>query len=178
MEVSILGIQGSSHIEGTTAQLLHRVLDGCALQRSFVSNPYTNKTPPSLKKLFARLCAADGLVFASPVHWFNVSSLMKAFVDQLTILEMQDFELEGKAAAFVATGTEDGGMQANLAMAGPLNQMGLAIPPHALYFYNSNCAAKSEHNWMDEDPELVGANLVKFVRLTKVDDYYWDKPSR
>lgn len=43
----------------------------------------------------AEVLAADLIVFATPVYWFNMSSLMKELIDELP--EAPDFECEGKS---------------------------------------------------------------------------------
>jgi multimeric flavodoxin WrbA len=64
--------------------------------KEFHDGSFTN-IPSSLQSTFDSMRTADGFVFATPVHWFNMSALMKCFIDWLTSLE-DTCELEGKVA--------------------------------------------------------------------------------
>lgn len=179
-DILILGINGSPHKKGIGARLLRDALkqgekEGAKTklihlvdyEKTFFDGNYTTKVPRELEELFSFIQKADGVILATPVNWFNVSALMKNFIDQLTILELDNFKLEGKVASFIATCEEDGGEQAILEMAGPLNHMGFAIPPYAMFFYNKNFPKKSEHRWMERESKLIGGNVVKMARLIK-----------
>ncbi len=187
-KIHILGINGSPHKNGICAKILKSALSQSKregsetilvhlkdYEKNFFHGNYNTKIPKELASIFRLLKNADGIIFATPVYWFNVSALMKNFIDQLTILELKNFDLEGKVAGFISTTEEDGGLKAILDMAGPLNQMGLLIPPHAMVFYNKRVANKSEHKWMERDAKLLGRNMVKLAGMTKTgDEYCWD----
>jgi multimeric flavodoxin WrbA len=100
---------------------------------------------------------------ATPVYWFNTSAIMKAFVDWLTFLEMEQFALEGKVAGVIAHGDEDGGNQAAMAIIAPLLHMGVMIPPYCAFFRNRKMAQHSEGQWQLNDPRLVGRNVVRLA---------------
>lgn len=48
---------------------------------------YKEKTKDDMAQLQEFVLKADGIIFASPTHWFSSSSLMKLFMDRLTSLE-------------------------------------------------------------------------------------------
>ena len=57
---------------------------------------------PQMAPLLAAMRAADGVIFASPVHCFNVSTLMKNFID-LLVYQMHRPEFFGKKALVVTS---------------------------------------------------------------------------
>jgi NAD(P)H-dependent FMN reductase len=61
--------------------------------KEFHDGSFTN-IPTSLQSTFDSMRTADSFVFATPVHWFNMSALMKCFIDWLTSLEQDTCELE------------------------------------------------------------------------------------
>ena len=115
--------------------------------KEFHDGSFTN-IPSSLQSTFESMRTADGFVFATPVHWFNMSALMKCFIDWLTSLERQDTrELEGKVAGVLAHCEEDGGNQAVTSILSPLVHMGMLVPPYCGFFRNKNMALQSEAGW-------------------------------
>ena len=92
------------------------------------------------------MSTADGFVFATPVHWFNMSALMKCFIDWLTSLEQDTCELEGKVAGALAHCDEDGGNQAVTSILSPLVHMGMLVPPYCGFFRNKYVASQSEQD--------------------------------
>ncbi len=185
----ILGVNGSPHKRGKGARLLRESLARCRKERfqtelvhlvdwetQFYHGNYTDRTPKGMEKVFQLVDQADGIVFSSPTYWFNVGSLMKNFIEQLTVLNFRkgEYTLRGKVAGFIATCEEDGGQAAINAMAAPLVHMGFLIPPQTMLFYNINMAEKSHEKWMLKDAPYVGLNVVRLVRLTKGQDWGYE----
>jgi multimeric flavodoxin WrbA len=129
-----IAINGSSDKHGRTSRLLNQ-LD---IQIYHLQD--------GIEPAYEAILKADVVVFATPTKWFNVSALMKEFIDRME--EGPNYPCEGKTAFFVATCDEDGGQQAINQMFAPFNHMGFLIPPYACYFYNNNMAEKSENKWM------------------------------
>jgi len=174
----ILGINGSPHKGGMCDRLLAQALQGSLHEgaevdylhlvdhiRTFPDGELSDRIPPELEELILRIEAADGIIVATPVHWFNVSALTKALIDFLSATEYRGFSLEGKALGALASCEEDGGAQALSLIALPLLHLGFLIPPYSLVFHNRNMADKSEDRWQERDPWLVGANVVRLARL-------------
>jgi len=188
MGIFILGINGSPHKSGLCVGLLKKTLYQSKLEgakvklvhlrdyeKHFYNGELRTKIPREVASLFRLLRAADGIILATPVNWFNVSALMKNFIDQLTAFEWKSFALEGKVAGFIATEEEDGGMQAILDMVAPMSHLGLLIPPYATVFYNIKMSRRSEGQWMKKDARLLGGNIVKLAKIVKTNDkYFWD----
>lgn len=181
MSSFILGVNGSPHREGTGSRLLAESLLGAHAAGAeevelvhladvitkFPPADYGKEMPPPLKSLSELLLRADGIIFSTPVNWFNMSTLMKALFDLMTPLEFPDFPLEGKVAGLIATCDEDGGQQALSLMAAPLVHYGFIIPPYGMVFHNNKVAAASEGNWQSRDCRLLGQNVARMVKKTK-----------
>lgn len=182
--VRILVINGSPKGEhGTTAKLLLQIISSLAgetyveidvvnLIEAFRGIPLTvfedfdyevSDVPVQVEEVFAKILWADGVIFASPVHWFNVSALMKILIDFMAKREAPDFPFAGRCAAFVVSCEEDGGQAAISAMAAPLCHLGFSIPHFCMLFHNSS-ARSSEFDWQNIDLQKLGPNLARFCR--------------
>jgi NAD(P)H-dependent FMN reductase len=78
--------------------------------------------------------ATDVLFVATPTYWFNIPSILKAFLDDLTAIEEQLWEAERFAviAVHAPQGGEIGALNALLA---PLNMMGFTLPGNGYVYY-------------------------------------------
>jgi multimeric flavodoxin WrbA len=57
-----------------------------------------------MQKLYAKILAADGLIYASPVYWFTVSAQLKLFMDRCYALGGPGgYALKGKRMAVALT---------------------------------------------------------------------------
>ncbi|MBI4114564.1 MAG: flavodoxin family protein [Candidatus Niyogibacteria bacterium] len=124
-------------------------------------------TPEKIKSddmvlLLQEVEKADGIVFATPVHWFSASSEMKIFIDRLTPLENAGFLLEGKVAGFIVYGNEAGKMNALMELSATTNNMGMISPPYSM-IYLSNEAS----DWAAKDIKLLAHNMFKLINCIK-----------
>jgi len=186
MALFVLGVNGSPHKDGVGSALLTRALDQCVREAkvarvdladhvtNFCDGEYRSATPEGLGELFKLLELADAVIFSTPVYWFNMSALMKAFIEHMTALENRGFVCEGKVAGLIATCEEDGGQSALSLMAAPLVHMGFLLPPYAMLFYNKNMAEKSEADWQTKDAALIGANVVRLAQQVKGINWGYD----
>ena len=198
-DIFILGINGSPHHEGTTCELLNLLLSGASeagaetrvvhlYDLNIVHEPghYSQnplKAVPSemprdgIVELYPEILRADGLVFATPVYWANMSGVMKDFIDHLTPLENDGFQLEGKVAAFIAASKEnEGGLEmAVMSMVTALAQMGVLIPPNSVMWYPGGWTTtrKKFDSWAKKDAPKVGRNMVKLVEILKKNKIEW-----
>lgn len=189
----VLGINGSPHKDGIVNELLSSVLAGAAeegaevktihlydLQSHPVQGLYSidpsretvsNTQEDDITKLYPEILRADGIVLATPVYWANMSAVMKNFIEHLTPLENDGFQLRGKIAAFIAASKEnEGGIEmAAMSMVAPLAQMGVLIPPNAILWYPGTWQTSRSDNsgWAKEDAPIVGKNMVRLAQLLK-----------
>ncbi len=195
----ILGINGSPHQDGIVAELLGITLTAAEnagatteiihlydltsihTQGLYSESPEleTIKNIPKddITALFPKIIKADGLVFATPVYWSDMSAVMKDFIEHLTPLENDGFLLNGKVAVFIAASKEnEGGLEmAAMSMVGPLAQMGVLIPPNGVMWYPGHWStAEGEHNgWAKEWAPTVGRSMTELIMLLKKHPIQW-----
>ena len=87
-----VAILGSARSNGNTAAVLTRFLDGRVcdvfdlLALQLAPFDYSQQYPPDgFLDLVRRMVEAPVVVFASPVYWYSVSAVMKAFIDRLSL---------------------------------------------------------------------------------------------
>lgn len=195
----ILGICGLPHKSGIVQELLELLLEGARKagaetkivdlygldivhERGLYSEDPKkavpeNMPPDGITALYPEILRADGLVLATPTYWANMSGIMKDFIDHLTPLENNNFMLEGKVAAFIATSKEnEGGVEmAAMSMVAALTQMGVLIPPNAIMWYPGSWvrAEKKTEGWAKEDAPIVGRNMVQLIKLLQKYPIEW-----
>ena len=179
----IIGVNGSPHADGIVVELLDLALEGAKefdaeVKRldlyslnikptpgNFSRDPATEVVAAmpddDMKALYADIARADGLVFATPVYWMNMSAVMKNFIERLTPLEV---EMEGKLAAFISASKENhgGGESAAMAMATALLQMGCMVPPNGVIWHP---AGTWHEDWPRIDATRVGKTMVNIIKL-------------
>jgi len=197
----IIGLNGSPYKNGIVFELLNSVLSASSEQGAEIKiiNLYDLKTVPTkgaystnpasdtiteavkddITALYPEIMRADGLVFATPVYWANMSAVMKDFIEHLTPLENDGFALQGKIAAFIAASKEnEGGVEmAAMSMVAPLAQMGVLIPPNAVMWYPSYWSNTRDEKvlWAKEDAPKVGRNMVRLIKQLKENPIDWSK---
>lgn len=128
----------------------------------------TDDDMPELQKLVLK---ADGIIFATPTHWLNMSSLMKLFTDRLTSLEDYNFLLEGKAAGFITYGPQGGAMNAAMILTMVANHMGMAVPPYAAIFDEGR-----NDKWLEKEYAVLAKNMLNQIRAWKELGLNWGYP--
>ena len=83
-----------------------------------------------------QILAADIIIFATPIWWNNLSSLMQRVIERLDelqdhVMEGKPSGLEGKAAGIVVTGDSDGAQSLIGGIANFYNAVGLILPPYS-----------------------------------------------
>lgn len=118
-----------------------------------------------MDKLYGLVMESDGIIFVSPIYWYSVPGPLKNFIDRLTIFENAIFtegrsRLEGKTAGFIAIGNDTGGIALIQNLMVIMNSMGVAIPPWALAYH------ESESNPIENESFVLDfANVVRSVVL-------------
>lgn len=198
-DVYVLGINGSPNKDGIVAELLGSLLSSAQnegaetktvhlydLEAGPVAGAYSkdpkfdtvaNTTQDDITDLYPDILRADGLVFATPVYWANMSAVMKNFIEHLTPLENENFALQGKVAACIAASKEnEGGVEmAAMSMLAPVTQMGMLVPPNGVMWYPSywSNAREEKVEWAKEDAPKVGRNMVRLIRQLKASPIDW-----
>lgn len=137
-----------------------------------------------MKRLYDDVLSSDGIVFITPVYWYNVPGPLKNFIDRLTVLENAIFtegrsKVEGKVAGFIAIGNDTGALTVIQNLMSVMNSFGMVIPPWALAYHESEAEPIENKKFI-----LDVANVVRVVVLMarlikegrKVD--YWYRADR
>ncbi len=194
-----IGLNGSARKDGKTARLLEVVMR--AIQSSggevkiyhLIEHPIRfcmgcySEDPPScnpqhcvqgvladaMKGFHQELLFSDGVVFATPVYWFGMSALMKAFLERLTSLENTGKMLAGRVAGFVAVGEEEGAMMAISHMMAITSDMGFLFPPMPFTYYVGRGDISDDPESI-EYAERLGRNLVKLASILNRENPSWE----
>lgn len=159
---TILGIGCSPNGRGSLSSvLLNRALreaekEGVNTMVVFLSEGY------DVEKIQEKILEADGVIFATPTHWFNVSALAKEFIDKVMWRFSGDpWEIDGKPIAVMASCNEDGANQAIMNIVMPLNYCGFFLPPWCALIHNKSMPGHGEDGWQD-DPEELCRQLIRY----------------
>ena len=158
----IVGINGSPR-KGHVYSLLRRSLDSAGAVGAKTQLVNLGFGLIMIGSAVKKIVKADGIIFATPVYWFNCSAAMKRLIDVMSVFADSPFVLEGKVVAFLSGCNEDGGQQAINSMAIPLNHMGAIILPFGFVFHNRNMVGRSENNWQESDIDSLGRRMVEFI---------------
>jgi NAD(P)H-dependent FMN reductase len=143
---------------GRTDHLIRRALKSAPVRSRII---YLKIGGP-LKEIVEEMLSADGIIFGTPVRWFNVSAEMKELIEEMP--ESPNFPFEGKVAMFIASCNDDGGQHAINQLVAPLNHMGFIIPPYACVYSNSRMPSRGENRWQEKDVASMGKRLTTFIR--------------
>jgi NAD(P)H-dependent FMN reductase len=96
-------------------------------ERIPIHNGHWDETPnATLRALRKRVLDCDGMFIATPVHWFNVPSVLKAFIDHLTPIESKLWKRE-RLLGIAVYAPEGGELGAFSAVVCPLTLMGFSL---------------------------------------------------
>jgi len=201
--MKVLGLLGSPHKNGGTAQLLMAALKAAEREGAKTEwySLYDGEIKPCAgciqnegpecrfpcifedygKFLLQKIYEADGLIFATPIYWFAPSGVMKNLIDRMTCLEnMVSFGepsyLEGKVFGAVVVGADTGAIMTGGYLISTLNSMGALIPPWAIaYSYKSKSALWDDKDLMNAiNVGLLVARAIALLKGEKRSLFYVD----
>ncbi len=193
MKPKIIGILASPSLTGGSAQLLYAALKSAQSQNvsTELIHLYSKEIKPCIgcitdgepnckfpcifedygKEILIKINDSDGIIFATPVYWYNVSSMLKVLLERMTSLEHmivfgQQSYLEGKVVAAIAVGADSGVMSTISYILTTLNSMGAIIPPWSMAYSH-----KAKQSLYDDkalmDAINVGLLVAKTVKMFK-----------
>ena len=203
--MKVIGILGSPHKNGGTAQLLISALKGAEREgaKTELLSLYDGEVKPCLgcvqdeeptckfpcifedygRVILEKIYEADGIVLATPVYWFAPSGPMKNLIDRMTALENmvvfgEPSYLEGKVVGAIAVGADDGGAFATGYLITVLTSMGAIIPPWGIaYSHKGDKAIFDDKGLMDAiNIGLLIARMIKRLKGEAVDLTYQYEP--
>ncbi len=191
--MKVLGILGSPHKNGGSAQLLFSALSAAKLEGAeteFIS-VYDKRIEPCIgciqdeepnckfpcifedygKIILEKINTADGLIFATPIYWFAPSGPLKILIDRMTCLENmvsygEPSYMEGKVVGTIAVGADAGGPLTCGYLITALTSMGAIIPPWGIAYSHKG----KEAIWDDRafmDAINIGLLVTKMIKVLK-----------
>lgn len=179
----ILAINSSPNFSGKTASFLKTAITGfrklnCLVEKvdlykenlSFETGKLDRKNF-KLTALQKKISECDGFIIATPVYWFNTPAILKAFIDNLTILEEEspNFLLEGKVAGIIVYSPQGGEVNVLQILSLTFNHLGVTFPPYSLLYYRNK-----EDSWFKKDLLNLPRRVVQQIKLQKDSNIKWD----
>jgi multimeric flavodoxin WrbA len=178
--IKFVVLNGSPKRDGHTASLVVRLMEAVEPYADCERiDLYEEMIPPVSGELDVplgeptpvqqKLLACDAFVLVTPTYWFNMPGVVKNFIDHLTVLEDNDFMLEGKVAGCIVYTPEGGGenILQNLAMV--FNHMGIVVPPYCLVFDRGD-----KTQWVRDEIPLMVHSLCQQVNAQKNNSFHWN----
>ena len=128
--MKVLGVVLGPHREGNTAFLVKKVLEsaeisGAEIELAHISGKRIEpcdgclsceergecKIEDDMRQIYPKLLEADGIVFGSPVYFWNVSGQAKVFIDR-TYCFLRKRKMRNKVGGIVVTARRAGGTNA------------------------------------------------------------------
>jgi len=201
--MKVLGLLGSPHKNGGTAQLLMAALRAAEREgaRTEWYSLYDGEIKPCIgcvqnegpeckfpcifedygKFLLQKIYEAEGLILATPIYWFGPSGVMKNLIDRMTCLENmvafgEPSYLEGKVTGAVVVGADTGAIMTGGYLMVTLNSMGTIIPPWAIaYSYKSKASLWDDKDLMNDiNVGLLVAKTIALLKGEKKELFYVD----
>lgn len=184
-KIFILGVNGSPRKNGDTVKFLKRILKSAEktggktllihlIEKNikpclgcYSISPKRCRFPciqkDDMVEIYKLLLKSDGIVLGSPAYWYNVTGLMKNFLDRLSSLENNGFLLKGKVIGSVVSAEESGGEEASHYLVALMNDMGCLVPPFCAAYFQT----KGGESWDLKDLENMGENIIKLCKALK-----------
>ncbi|WP_038054902.1 flavodoxin family protein [Thermodesulfobacterium hydrogeniphilum] len=191
--MKVLGILGSPHKDGGSAQLLLAALKGAQREGSKIElvSVYDGEIKPCIgcihnedpnckfpcifedygKILLEKIYQADGIIFSTPVYWFAPSGPLKILIDRMTCLENmvaygEPSYMEGKVVGAIAVGADEGAVLTTGYLITTMSSMGAIIPPWGIaYSLKSKNAIRDDKALMDAIN--IGLLMAKLIAILK-----------
>jgi len=191
--MKILGILGSPHKNGGSAQLLLSALKSAEIEGAetelvsvydaeikpcigCISDEEPNCKYPCIfedygKVLLEKIYKADGIIFSTPIYWFAPSGPLKILIDRMTCLENmvacgEQSYMEGKVVGVIAVGSDAGGPFVGGYLITTFTSMGAIIPPWGIaYSHKSKNAIYDDKALMDAIN--IGLLVAKMILTVK-----------
>ena len=125
--MKLLAIVGSPRLEGNTNYLVEEALAeaaklGAKTEKIVLSQYQVNpclghddcasfdscQQQDDTGWILDKFCQADGVILATPVYWYNVSTQMKAFIDRNYFLYKHDRKSQAKVVGIIVVAEREG----------------------------------------------------------------------
>ena len=175
--MKVLGVLGSPHKTGGSAQLLLAALKGAEREgaKTELVSVYDGEVKPCIgcihdeepqckfpcifedygKIILEKIYEADGIIFSTPIYWFAPSGQLKNLIDRMTSLENmvaygEPSYLEGKVVGAISVGADEGGAWVGGYIITTMTSMGAIVPPWGIaYSHKAEKAIYDDKALMD-----------------------------
>jgi len=120
-------------------------------------------TKDDMQDIYTKLLDADGIIFGTPVYYWNVTAQAKALMDRTYLLSKDQKLLEGKVAAAVAVGERRGTTNTIAAFSGYFNLQRMVMVGSASGFGDEKGEVRNDTRGIEETRAL-GRSLARFIR--------------
>lgn len=126
-----------------------------------------------------KIAESDIVIFATPIHWGQPSSIMQKIIERLNQIDDEYLEsekdtvLKHKVAGMVITGHEDGAQHVIGSLANALMWYGFVIPPESATYWVGESGAKfsddvedrRKNKYTQRTAKEMAKNLYNYAKL-------------
>ena len=116
--------------------------------------------------ILEKLLAADGIIFATPVYFYNVSAQLKALIDRCHFLYSHDLKPRAKTLGFIVVAGEFGVEDALHALYG-FNEITFGLPKRAVFSVGGVALEAGEvknSRTLVEQARLLGQKMANILK--------------
>ena len=138
--------------------------DGCASCK----NTGECKIKDDMQEIYTKLLETDGVIFGTPVYYWNVTAQAKAIMDRIYVFREKQ-ELKSKAGGVVTVARRAGATHAFSAFINFFNSNRMVIAGGAIAYADEKGEVRQDKRGMGEAKGL-GKAMVKAILIHKEDD--------
>lgn len=172
-EIMLQAALGKAQEEGAEVELVTlagKTISPCDACRSCLKTGKCH-IKDDMQDIYAKLLEADGIIFASPVYFWDVTAQAKALIDR-TFALYENSELKNKAAGVVVTSQRSGAASAISTFSGfftnqKMIMVGRADGVSGDEGYSDKEAVKKDNKGMARAVEL-GERMAEYIQSHKI----------
>ena len=164
--MNVLVVNASPHKNSKTERF-------CKLFEKYLSVPYKQinlcdynipfsdgtykKIDGDMEELRKLVLECDGLFIASPTYWYNVPSILKAFIEQLTCIDSKLWQRE-RMLAIAVHAPHGGELGVFNAIVAPLNMFGFSLVGNGYAWY---AGGRYKTSWWGNEVKHIANRFSK-----------------
>lgn len=142
-----------------------KTISPCDACRSCVSTK-TCRIQDDMQDIYPKLLEADGIIFGSPVFYWNVTAQAKALIDR-THLFREERRLRGKVAGIVITAARTGTASALSAFSNFITIQKMIMVGHAIGYGGQRKGGIRKDKRGMEEAQALGEIIVNYFKYHK-----------
>ncbi len=120
-----------------------------------------------MQDIYTKLLEADGIIFGTPVYYWNVTAQAKALIDRSFVFST-NHELRDKAAGVVITMGRTGSASALAGFNGFIALQRMVMVRYALGFGGQEKGIVKQDERAMREAETVGETIVRYIQAQKI----------